>query len=57
MCGLVLEERSTVALAEAIQLLMEREAFRSEIGFHAAISVKRFEKQIITKQVLAFMKL
>lgn len=54
--GLVVKERTPEALAKAIQLFIEKEDFRNELGTQATISVKRFEKKIISQQVLAFMK-
>lgn len=54
--GLVVKERSPEALAEAIQLFIDKEDFRNELGTNANYSVKRFDKQIIAQQVLAFMK-
>jgi GalNAc-alpha-(1->4)-GalNAc-alpha-(1->3)-diNAcBac-PP-undecaprenol alpha-1,4-N-acetyl-D-galactosaminyltransferase len=54
--GLVVKERTPEALATTIQLLIEKESYRKELGTKASINVKRFEKQIIAKQVLEFMK-
>jgi GalNAc-alpha-(1->4)-GalNAc-alpha-(1->3)-diNAcBac-PP-undecaprenol alpha-1,4-N-acetyl-D-galactosaminyltransferase len=55
--GLVVHERSPEALTDAIALLIEREDLRSELGTNASISISRFDKQNISKQVLSFMKL
>ncbi|MEN9304708.1 MAG: hypothetical protein RL264_3137 [Bacteroidota bacterium] len=54
--GWVVKERTPETLAEAIQLLIKKENFRTELGTQATYSVKRFEKQNIAQQVLAFMK-
>jgi glycosyltransferase involved in cell wall biosynthesis len=54
--GLVVKERTPEALAEAIQLFIDKEDFRNELGANANHSVTRFEKQVIAQQVLAFMK-
>ncbi len=54
--GWVVKERSPEALAEAIQLFIDKEDFRNELGANANYSVTRFEKQVIAQQVLAFMK-
>lgn len=54
--GLVVKERTPDALTLTIQLLIEKEDLRNELGKNANQSVKRFEKQTIAKQVLAFMK-
>ncbi len=55
--GLVVNNRTPEALAEAIQLLIDKKDFRIELSTNASFSVKRYEKQIIAKQVLAFMEL
>ena len=55
--GLVVQERTPDALAEAISRLIENEVIRDSLGEKAAVSVKRFNKEHIAKQVLAFMKL
>jgi GalNAc-alpha-(1->4)-GalNAc-alpha-(1->3)-diNAcBac-PP-undecaprenol alpha-1,4-N-acetyl-D-galactosaminyltransferase len=55
--GFVVNKRTSEDLAEAIQFLIEKVDLRNELGTNAMNSVKRFEKQNIAKQVLAFMKL
>ena len=55
--GLVVKERTPEALADFIELLISKEAFREELGSNAALSVKRFEKEKIAQQVLQFMQL
>jgi glycosyltransferase involved in cell wall biosynthesis len=55
--GIVVKERTPEALATTIQLLIENKGVRKELGTKASNHVKRFEKQIIAQQVLAFMKI
>ncbi|MFN3908661.1 MAG: glycosyltransferase [Flavobacterium sp.] len=54
--GMVVKERTPEALSKTIQLLIENEGVRKELGTKACNHVKRFEKQIIAKQHLEFMK-
>ena len=53
--GLVVKERTPEALAEAIQLLIEKKEFRIELGIKASLTVKRFDKKNVAKRVLYFM--
>ncbi len=55
--GLVVQERSPKALTDAIALLIEKKGFRFELGANASVSVGRFDKHTIAKQVLSFMNL
>jgi glycosyltransferase involved in cell wall biosynthesis len=55
--GLVVKERTSENLAKTIQRLIANEELRKEIGSKAILSVKRFDKQIIARQLLSFMEL
>jgi len=55
--GLVIKERTAERLAYGINSLIENELLRNELGKNALNNVKRFDKQIIAKQVLRFMEL
>jgi glycosyltransferase involved in cell wall biosynthesis len=55
--GLVVKERTPEALAKAIGLLIENEIFRDELGANATQSVKRFDKSVISTQIIDFMKI
>lgn len=55
--GIVVKQRTPIALANAInQLILERE-LRVEIGINARKSVERFAKDKVAEQVLKFMKI
>lgn len=55
--GWIVKERTSEALSEAIRFLIEKENFRNELGSNAEISAKRFDKEIIAKEILSFMEL
>jgi GalNAc-alpha-(1->4)-GalNAc-alpha-(1->3)-diNAcBac-PP-undecaprenol alpha-1,4-N-acetyl-D-galactosaminyltransferase len=55
--GFVLEQRSPEILANSIEQLILNPKLRVQIGAKARKSVQRFEKEKITQELLAFMKL
>lgn len=55
--GLVVKERTPEALADAIQLLIEKKDLRNDLGTNALQSVNRFNKGRTTKAVLEFMEI
>ena len=55
--GWVVKQRTPEALAEAIQLLIEKKDLRNDLGINALQVVKRFDKNRVAKQILHFMEL
>lgn len=54
--GLIVNERTPLALANAIILLIENENIRNFLSNNSVISVKRFEKSYIAKKFISFME-
>jgi glycosyltransferase involved in cell wall biosynthesis len=53
--GLVVKERTPDAFAAALELFIDKEDFRNDLGINALQSVNRFDKGKVTKGVLEFM--